>query len=82
LLQRLFGHGAQRTQGIFLRNSLLTIHIQEHIQLLLVFSAHAFFLADRAVETRGFLVLELASVRRVEIQHSDGSTRRQLAVNI
>src|SRR5271169_2438471 len=37
-----------------LRNSLLGADVAEHVQLLLVFSAHAFFLSVRAVETREF----------------------------
>jgi len=35
-----------------LRNSLLGVDVAEHVQLLLVFSAHAFFLSVRTVETR------------------------------
>jgi len=37
-----------------LRNSLLRAYVAEHVQLLLVFSAHAFFLPVRSVETRVF----------------------------
>src|ERR1039458_4366200 len=37
-----------------LRNSLLGADVAEHVQLLLVFSAHAFFLSVRTVETREF----------------------------
>jgi hypothetical protein len=51
--------------------SLLRAYIAEDIQLLFVFSTHAFFLAGWAVETREFLVLELPSVRRVEIRRSE-----------
>jgi hypothetical protein len=39
---------------MILRYSLLRAYIAEHIQLQLVFSAHAFFLSGRAVETREF----------------------------
>jgi hypothetical protein len=39
---------------MILRYSLLRAYVAEHIQLLLVFSAHAFFLSGRAVETREF----------------------------
>ena len=39
---------------MILRYSLLRTYVAEHIQLLLVFSAHAFFLSGRAVETREF----------------------------
>jgi len=35
-------------------NSLLGADIAEHVQLLLVFSTHAFFLAATVVETREF----------------------------
>src|SRR5258708_1713324 len=44
-----------------LRTSLLGADIAEHIQLLLVFSTHALFLADRVVETRVILGAESAS---------------------
>src|SRR5436190_20152568 len=37
-----------------LGNPLLRTDVTEHVQLLLVFSAHAFFLSGCAVETRGF----------------------------
>ena len=37
-----------------LGNSLLRAYVAEHIQLLLVFSTHAFFLSGCAVETREF----------------------------
>jgi hypothetical protein len=37
-----------------LRHSLLGADIAEDIQLLFVFSAHAFLLSDFVVETRGF----------------------------
>src|SRR5579864_3642177 len=37
-----------------LRNSLLGTDVTEHIQLLLVFSTHAFFLSGCVVETREF----------------------------
>jgi hypothetical protein len=37
-----------------LRNSLLGADVAEHVQLLLVFSAHAFFLSVPTVETREF----------------------------
>src|ERR1035441_4948880 len=36
------------------RHSLFRTYIAKHIQLLLVFSAHAFFLSGCAVETRAF----------------------------
>ena len=39
---------------MILRYSLLRVYIAEHIQLLLVFSAHAFFLSGRAVGARKF----------------------------
>ena len=35
-----------------LRNSLFETDVAEHIQLLLIFSAHTFFLSGRVVETR------------------------------
>src|ERR1700733_1193395 len=35
-------------------NSLLRVDIAEHVQLLIVFSAHAFFLSGCVVETREF----------------------------
>ena len=37
-----------------LRNSLLGADVTEHLQLLLVFSTHAFFLSGCVVETREF----------------------------
>src|ERR1700756_5662299 len=37
-----------------LRNSLLGVDVAEHVQLLLIFSAHAFFLSVRSVQTREF----------------------------
>jgi hypothetical protein len=39
---------------VIVRNSLLRADVAEHVQLLLVFSAHAFFLSVRSVETREF----------------------------
>lgn len=36
------------------RDSLLGADVAEHVQLLLLFSAHAFFLSSGAVETREF----------------------------
>src|SRR5438552_5580971 len=54
LLSRLIGHGTQRTQWVVLRNSLLRADVAEHVQLLLVFSAHASFLSGCVVETREF----------------------------
>jgi hypothetical protein len=39
---------------VILRNSLLGADVAEHVQLLLVFSAHAFFLSGCVVETREF----------------------------
>jgi hypothetical protein len=39
-----------------LRNSLLGTDVTEHVQLLLVFSTHAFFLSGCAVEQESFLV--------------------------
>ena len=39
---------------MIVRNSLLGADVAEHVQLLLVFSAHAFFLSGCAVETREF----------------------------
>lgn len=39
---------------MILRYSLLRAYIAEHVQLLLIFSAHAFFLSVPAVETRSF----------------------------
>jgi hypothetical protein len=50
--QCLIGHGAQRTQWVVLRHSLLRADIAEDIQLLFVFSAHTFFLAGCVVETK------------------------------
>jgi len=52
--QCLIGHDTKRAQGVILRNSLLGANVAEHIQLLLVVSAHAFFLSAYAVETRDF----------------------------
>jgi CAAX prenyl protease-like protein len=49
----LFGHGTQRTQRMVGCNALLGT--AEHIQLLLVFSTHAFFLSGCVVETRVIL---------------------------
>src|SRR6266849_9434331 len=46
-----------------LRNSLLGVDVAENVQLLLVFSAHAFFLSGYAVETREFCGTVLASNR-------------------
>src|SRR4029077_18923627 len=54
LLQCLIGHDPQRTQRMVRGNSLLRVDVAEHVQLLLVFSAHAFFLSVRSVETREF----------------------------
>jgi hypothetical protein len=45
------------------RNSLLGADVTEHVQLLLVFSAHAFFLSGCAVETREFRGTASASNR-------------------
>src|SRR2546427_12018623 len=56
------GHGTQRTQRMVLRNSLLGADEVEHVQLLLVFSAHAFFLAVSVVETRVILGAESDSL--------------------
>jgi hypothetical protein len=39
---------------VILRNSLLGADVAEHVQLLLVFSAHALFLSGWVVETREF----------------------------
>ena len=39
---------------MIVRISLLWADVAEHVQLLLVFSAHAFFLSSCAVETREF----------------------------
>ena len=39
---------------MIVRNSLLGADVAEHVQLLLVFSAHALFLSVRSVETREF----------------------------
>src|SRR5271166_2858146 len=47
-----------------LRHSLLRADIAEDIQLLLVFSAHAFFLSGCAVETREFSGTASASLRQ------------------
>ena len=44
----------KRTQGVVLGHSLLPAYVAKHIQLLLVFSPHAFFLSGCAVETREF----------------------------
>jgi hypothetical protein len=52
--QCLIGHDTKRAQGVILRNSLLGADVAEHVQLLLVFSAHAFFLSGRAAETTVF----------------------------
>jgi hypothetical protein len=48
-------------QGAILRNSLLEAGVAEHVQLLLVFSAHAFSLPGCAVETNSFEVLAALS---------------------
>ncbi len=50
----LIGHGTKRAQGVVVGYSLLWAYVAEHIQLLLVFSTHAFFLSGCAVETREF----------------------------
>ncbi|MGO9826805.1 MAG: hypothetical protein ACLPMG_16210, partial [Terriglobales bacterium] len=50
-------------QGVIVRNSLLGADVAEHVQLLLVFSAHAFFLSGCAVETREFRGTASASNR-------------------
>jgi hypothetical protein len=47
-------HDTKGAQGVIVRNSLLGADVPEHVQLLLVFSAHAFFLSGCAVETRVF----------------------------
>src|SRR5208337_4467562 len=52
--QRLIGHDTKRTQGVIVRNSLLWADVAEYVQLLLIFSAHAFFLSGWVVETRVF----------------------------
>jgi hypothetical protein len=61
-----------------LRNSLLGADLAEHVQLLLVFSAHAFFLSVRTVETR-----EFSGSNRVFPQpaREQCATRRQLQNN-
>src|SRR5437667_9940239 len=46
-----------------LGNPLLRTDVTEHVQLLLVFSAHAFFLSGCAVETREFRGTASASNR-------------------
>jgi hypothetical protein len=48
---------------VIVRNSLLGADVAEHVQLLLVFSAHAFFLSGCAVETREFRGTTSASNR-------------------
>jgi hypothetical protein len=60
LLERLIGHGTQRAQWMIMRNALLGAYVAKHIQLLRIFSAHAFFLSARVVETREFLGAGLA----------------------
>lgn len=62
LLQCLIGHGTQRTQRMVLPNSLLGADVAEHVQLLLVFSAHAFLLSVCTVETRVILGAESDSL--------------------
>jgi hypothetical protein len=42
------------------RNSLFGADVAEHVQLLLIFSAHAFFLAPSPVEAGAFLILSSA----------------------
>jgi hypothetical protein len=44
----------KRTQGVILRNSLFGADVAERIQLLLIFSAHTYFLSGCVVETREF----------------------------
>jgi hypothetical protein len=48
------GHGTQQAQRMIPWNSLLGTDIAEDIQLLLIYSAHAFFLSDCIVEAREF----------------------------
>src|ERR1700746_796295 len=48
------GQYPQGTQRMVRRNSLLGVDEAEHVQLLLVFSAHDLFLSVRSVETRVF----------------------------
>ena len=55
MLQSFIGHGTQRAQWMILRYWLLRANVAEDIQLLLVFSSHAFFLSECVVETREFL---------------------------
>ena len=50
------------------RNSLLRAHVAEHTQLLLVVSAHGFFLPALPVEARFFSVPDSASSLRITIQ--------------
>jgi hypothetical protein len=45
LPERFIGHGAQRTQWMVRRYALLGAYVAKHIQLLIVFSAHIFFLS-------------------------------------
>ena len=50
----LIDHDTKRAQGVIVRNPLLGADVAEHVQLLLVFSPHAFFLSGWVVETREF----------------------------
>jgi len=63
-VQSSIGHSTQGTKGMFVRNPLLGVYVAEHVQLLLVFSMHVFFLSACVVETREFLGAGLASEER------------------
>jgi hypothetical protein len=53
-LHRFVSHRTQGAQWMTLWHSLFWTDITEHIELLVVFSTHEFFVAGCAVETREF----------------------------
>ncbi len=65
----------QRTQRMVLWNSLLGADIAEHVQLLLVFSAHAFFLSGCVVETRIILGAGQVSTIKSYLQVMDTTVK-------